>query len=427
MIINLKNIGILQKASVEINGLTVIAGENDSGKSTIGKLAFSIIKGFQAYEEELSESKNDVILGEIEKIFFMIRRFIDFNENEDLRKEFYPTTFYKAFIDNYDLKIIEKKKNIILSLNLSEKQKNESIKILENIINIVNKEDSYEEKIVKSLNKTIESEFENEINLFDSKESVVELKDGVNKLFDLKINDNMVQNISIKDKLLPIQDVTFIESPIIFSFYNVIADADLNIKTHSRFKSPFRRVNTYFHIKDLGTKLSNTNYVVLENDKILEKLKNIMGGQMKLKKVNPAKNEFVFVKNKKNIKSINTAMGIKSFAIIDLLYRSNQLNPNNLLIIDEPEVHLHPKWQVEYAKLLIELVKNGIKVLVTSHSPYLIEALNKFSKEANLADDTNFYLTSLNSNGMVNIENKNSAKNEIFAKLSEPFEKLIWN
>ena len=42
----LKNIGKVQNATVEINGITVIAGENDTGKSTVGKARFSVFNGF---------------------------------------------------------------------------------------------------------------------------------------------------------------------------------------------------------------------------------------------------------------------------------------------------------------------------------------------------------------------------------------------
>jgi predicted ATPase len=43
MQINIKNIGNLPKAKIILDGLTIIAGENDTGKSTIGKIIFSII------------------------------------------------------------------------------------------------------------------------------------------------------------------------------------------------------------------------------------------------------------------------------------------------------------------------------------------------------------------------------------------------
>jgi predicted ATPase len=45
MKLTIKNIGVIKEADIELSGLTVIAGENDSGKSTVGKLMFSITKG----------------------------------------------------------------------------------------------------------------------------------------------------------------------------------------------------------------------------------------------------------------------------------------------------------------------------------------------------------------------------------------------
>ena len=44
MKLELNNIGIIKKADIKIDGLTVIAGENDSGKSTVGKVLYSLVK-----------------------------------------------------------------------------------------------------------------------------------------------------------------------------------------------------------------------------------------------------------------------------------------------------------------------------------------------------------------------------------------------
>lgn len=74
------------------------------------------------------------------------------------------------------------------------------------------------------------------------------------------------------------------------------------------------------------------------------------------------------------------AEGIKSLSGMDLLDRFNLLDSGTLLVVDEPEVHLHPQWIVTYAKILISLVKNQhIRVLVTTHSPYLVRALRNLS------------------------------------------------
>ena len=44
MKLKIKNIGMFQEAEVLLEGITVIAGKNDTGKSTIGKVIFSLIK-----------------------------------------------------------------------------------------------------------------------------------------------------------------------------------------------------------------------------------------------------------------------------------------------------------------------------------------------------------------------------------------------
>lgn len=49
---------------------------------------------------------------------------------------------------------------------------------------------------------------------------------------------------------------------------------------------------------------------------------------------------------------------------------------NHLLIIDEPEGHLDTANQIQLARLLAGLVRAGVKVLITTHSDYLIKEIN---------------------------------------------------
>ena len=58
---------------------------------------------------------------------------------------------------------------------------------------------------------------------------------------------------------------------------------------------------------------------------------------------------------------------------------------DRLLVIEEPEAHLHPKAQIEMARLLVMLVNAGAKVLVTTHSDYILNEISNCIKlsEAN--------------------------------------------
>ncbi len=87
------------------------------------------------------------------------------------------------------------------------------------------------------------------------------------------------------------------------------------------------------------------------------------------------------------------AEGIKALAPLQVLDSYGLLDSNTLLILDEPEVHLHPKWIVECAETLVNLVaKRQVRVLVASHSPYLIQALQRFAAQALEKGQFRFYL-----------------------------------
>lgn len=86
----LENIGLLKKAEMNLNHLTVIAGENDNGKSTVGKVIFCVIKAMSRYKEDLQESKEYKITEKLNELFFLFRRVLsnDAPSNIDLIRQF---------------------------------------------------------------------------------------------------------------------------------------------------------------------------------------------------------------------------------------------------------------------------------------------------------------------------------------------------
>jgi predicted ATPase len=184
------------------------------------------------------------------------------------------------------------------------------------------------------------------------------------------------------------------------------------------------------HIKDLMNKMEKaTAFSRIKDDKTKEFHSNISKTISGDFEYNKSQRNFIF--NKKNgktleIKSLNTASGIKSFGIIQLLLQAGFIDERTLLIIDEPETHLHPKWQVEYAKLLIELVKNDFNILLTSHSPYMIQALRVLSEKEEVYERTAFYLADKNQKGKVEFEDVSKDIKNLFKKLAEPLNQLLW-
>ena len=57
MIFEVKNIGKIRHADVKLDGITVIAGENNTGKSTIGKMLFCVFNSFYMKENEIRHQR----------------------------------------------------------------------------------------------------------------------------------------------------------------------------------------------------------------------------------------------------------------------------------------------------------------------------------------------------------------------------------
>ena len=87
------------------------------------------------------------------------------------------------------------------------------------------------------------------------------------------------------------------------------------------------------------------------------------------------------------------ATGIRSLSTLNILYSNGCLNSQTVLILDEPEVHLHPQWIVHYAEILSVLAKRlGVRILIASHSPYMIRALREFGLRNLGPERIRFYL-----------------------------------
>ena len=122
----------------------------------------------------------------------------------------------------------------------------------------------------------------------------------------------------------------------------------------------------------------------------------------------------------------NTASGVKQIAVIQTLLKNRFLTDNSVLIMDEPEVNLHPEWQIKLARILVLLAKEGnITIYINSHSPLFINAIEAYTEYYDMQDDTNFYLTRPADLGKSYFE-KIDADDlyEIYDELGQPYHKL---
>ena len=93
--------------------------------------------------------------------------------------------------------------------------------------------------------------------------------------------------------------------------------------------------------------------------------------------------EFYFVRDQNRVPmTIASSMVTDLAPIVMFLRKFVQLG--DLLIIDEPEAHLHPKAQQQMAAALAFMVRSGLRVLITTHSHYMVEQLSAFVNASKL-------------------------------------------
>jgi energy-coupling factor transporter ATP-binding protein EcfA2 len=141
---------------------------------------------------------------------------------------------------------------------------------------------------------------------------------------------------------------------------------------YSDYALPVKRnVDFTRHLEDISKKVS---FISEEYPTLLDDFSDIIGGKYIVKK----NEELYYIPNSK--KNIQLTMDESSSAVRSLLdigfYLRHVAQKGDLLIIDEPELNLHPENQRRLARLFSRLINVGIKVFITTHSDYIIKELN---------------------------------------------------
>ena len=290
--------------------------------------------------------------------------------------------------------------------------------LLEDITNIeicLSKKDSPAANLRTELQFLIESEF---LNTFCSNGSdnteVLLMSEGFSKIrFTAK--DNSVDAVQYDNSGF-IEDATYVESPL----YIHLIDAIVRARTYRETESNIGVLNTMVpsHIKDMAEKiLSAARHPIDQKEHITMDVSKIIGGKFSYDRDS---HQIVFKEGQHRYSAINVASGIKCFGIVDLLESANFIGPNRLLIWDEPENHLHPEWQVVFAQKLVRLAKEGVPVLVSTHSPYFLQAIRFYAGEEKLTNYVNYYMPVVGEDQLSTAQDVTDDLTGVFERLTEP-------
>ena len=379
------NIAKIRHAEIDVNGITVIAGNNDTGKSTIGKVLFAMFNSMNEIEHKLSEEKKATLTRNFISIiesnlsskkdmsFFLLRRRFNINKIVDTLES-----------DSTMEDLVE-----VLNDSLSDK-----FEYTDSEINDISKKIKAEYKRVSEIPnakviQTIVSRYFNEV--FDGQINSLRNETVQTSSVELIIKGKKIKNsfaAGICDEINQELEITkkaiYIDNPFIldnlqdseFGAYvdNYLQDILMQQKDVALEKGVYDSV-------DIKDKLASVEEI----------LNNVINGEILEKDYDLVLSKEGF---KDDIHLQNVSTGLKAFILLKLLLQKQILTNKDILVLDEPEIHLHPEWQLKYAESIVLLQKVfDLNIVITTHSSTFLEAIDLFSKLHSVNKKCNYYLS----------------------------------
>lgn len=394
MQLKINNIGKIKSATFEFNGITVIAGNNNTGKSTVGKVLFALFSKFNNINKSIEQYKNEAIIARVFRALSLYQS--DEKSILSLLDSPYVLDMFKR----------EKRKTCYTPEDIEEWLNlfSQSDKLKLTLKDIKEIFDSSSEEINRLATNRIKAEivtkyfndiFDNQINNMTNIDPALvnlNIKDNDIKVEFIENECSFVEdNIKLINKAIYVDDPYIIDSPLDTYHRNLKGRNEIN-----------NCLNKLLHSKENNEIIEQ----ILAKDKykeIEEKINLVINGQLI-----PNKDGNYTLENKEYPNGINVSnlsTGLKSFLIIKKLITDNLIINRDILILDEPEIHLHPEWQIVYAELLVLLQKYfDLTILLTTHSPFFLRAIEVFSRKYYLNDKCKYYLALENEHLQVTFE-----------------------
>lgn len=385
--LKLENFRAIKEADIILDGITVVAGENGCGKSTLSKFLYYAFKNSINYKLLVDQWREK----QMEKIFNIFDNYIRENAPYfiDTPKgiDYIIDKFEKRLQNDLDGKY---RMMMLLLDTLGYDMKDPTIDF----------EKISLEKLIEQLKEKI-NQYNEERNDQSKTRPLFLLANALESVFSTKIfpkgNNSIPKEYNIweygsliisnqKDtigKFFTIRKIVYIDTPMMLNEYSY----------NSLFLDCFWK-DTYNVIEwgdddyDYDSKLNT----IISNE--------IIKGETSydISRYYTEQDEFTYKRDDgSEFNLLDSATGIKSFAMLQLMLKNGFLGKHTLLIIDEPESHLHPQWVVEYARLIVLLNKRiGVNFFIACHNPDMISAIKYISEKEEVDSDLNFYFAERN-------------------------------
>ena len=403
MKLHIENIMAIGSADIDLDGITVIVGNNNTGKSTIGKVLFAMFNALS----NLNAQTRDALIHECTwilrksllrytgfrlKYHMWVQQLVNGEETVDdlvdkLQKELAKTNSLNRYSPDWES--IKKQLREILAISEDELQKQV---VLEHFHDV--------------LGEQIAPLFSN--HGVPSACLIIKRK---------KLEVTLSQKLPKIEIQLDLQNKSYyFDNPSLIDNLGDDAMDHMDSAQMQRIADSFRERGGIVEDILLRKKYENAE---AEIAKLLEG-----------KVFYDAENEtFKFKDNRYTdyINLRNLSQGVKSLAMLQVAFSQGAIKDRDVLILDEPEIHLHPAWQIKFAELIVILQKAfNLTVLLTSHSPDFVEAIRLFAKKYDISDQLNGYVSELKEDNTATVKKILTDNwDDMFAKFAKSVDMLI--
>ena len=399
MKLKLEHVARIDCAEIELNGVTVIAGYNGTGKSTISKSLYALTDTFHGLPEKVYGEK----LRSVSRLLFNwtgesgCGHSASAEERQEAAREILRQ---KDLTANALQQIVQRRLGCTGS----------DIDPLYSFVRAVGaRADGEYEKFIAE--RSFRSVFHEQISQLRGKEEAIfTLEDGSCHI-RVKFHENRLSGMEYTPYRG--QRAVYIGT---LNVLDVIAQDPENFTYVDRLQSLLYQEKKEDELTFEEYQDSRVNLEAVQTI-----LRRITGGKI----IREGKRlRFMDDRSGQNIDFSNLASGMKTFVILQTLIENGALGRNGVLIIDEPEVNLHPEWQLKFADLLVLLhVKLGIRLLLNTHSPYFLRAVEIYLAEYEAAGDGKYYYTD-DANGKFLCRDVTNETEVIYQALYNPLESL---
>ena len=371
MKIKLKNLGALRQAEFELGEMTIICGANNTGKTYATYALYGFLdywhKGFSIFVDP--EIVNNLF--SVGTISIGLQNYVANSERDLLEaSEKYTKILSKVFASREDFF-----KESSFAVELPGRY----IRAARDFEKIFG---SPEMGILK-INWKSESELEASLLIDKSKDTAIPRKDVISSVLSDAIKEAVyscefpkafIASAERTGAAIFRKELDFARNRLIDLLKDKAA-SEHQVSLFSRYASdyalPVKR-NVDF-MRSLESIAKKDSFISKEHPELLDDFSDILGGEYRI-----VRDELYFTP--KTNKRLRLTMDESSSSVRSLLdigfYLRHVAKRNDLLMVDEPELNLHPENQRRMARLFTRLVNCGIKVFMTTHSDYIVKELN---------------------------------------------------